>query len=87
MNEYVKEKLKSSTLYWVYDRGLALEHDPDGSKLRRAVDSGLIDLLQFRAKEITTAEYEEWVESRLQFVDRTKTIVLANDYAESVQKL
>ncbi|MCM8540648.1 MAG: thiamine phosphate synthase [Lentisphaeraceae bacterium] len=83
----MKEKLKSSTLYWVYDRGLALEHDPDGSKLRRAVDSGLIDLLQFRAKEITTAEYEEWVESRLQFVDRTKTIVLANDYAESVQKL
>ena len=87
VNKYVKEKLESSKLYWVYDRGLALKHDPDGTKLKRAIDSGLIDFLQFRAKEITTAEYEEWVQSRLQFVDRAKTTVLANDYVESVEKL
>lgn len=83
----MKEKLKNSRLYWVYDRGLSLASDADGSKLRRAIDSGFIDILQFRAKEITAVEYEEWVESRLSFVDRSKTIVLANDFAESVEKL
>ena len=83
----MKEKIVNSCLYWVYDRGLSLEKDADGEKLQRAVDSGLIDILQFRAKEITSVEYEEWVESRLKFVDRSKTLVLANDFAESVEKL
>lgn len=87
MNHCLKEKINNSRLYWVYDRGLSLEKDADGEKLKRAIDSGLIDILQFRAKEITAAEYEDWVSSKLQQVDRNKTIVLANDYVESVVKL
>ena len=84
---YVKEKLTNAKLYWVYDRTLSLEKDADGEKLRKLVDSGLIDVLQFRAKDITANEYEEWVLSLLSKIDRSKTIVLANDYAESVEKL
>ena len=83
----MKEKINTSKLYWVYDRGLSLEMDADGEKLKRAVESGLIDVLQLRAKEITSAEYEEWVNSVLPKVNREKTIVLANDYVESVGKL
>ncbi len=87
MNHFLKDKINNSKLYWVYDRGLSLEKDPNGVKLKKAIDSGLIDILQFRAKEITSAEYEEWVSSSLRHVDRSKTIVLANDYVESVEKL
>ena len=87
MNHFLKEKIDNSKLYWVYDRGLSLEKDPSGEKLKRAIDSGLVDILQFRAKEITSAEYEDWVSSVILKVDRARTVVLANDYVESVEKL
>ena len=87
MKYFLKEKLHNSKLYWVYDRGLSIEKDPDSSKLKRVIDSGLVDVLQLRAKEITSTEYDQWVESLLEVIDRSKTIVLANDFVESVEKL
>ena len=87
VNQFVKEKLKKSKLYWVYDRGLSLELDPDGKKLQKVIESGSVDVLQFRAKDITDNEYEEWVSSKLSLVDRSKAIFLANDFVESVTRL
>lgn len=64
-----------------------MQLDSDGYKLQKVIDSGYVDILQFRAKNSTDNEYEDWVLSKLALVDRSKAIFLANDFVESVTKL
>ncbi len=83
----LKEKLKNGKIYWVYDYHLALKYDKDGEKLKSLTDSGFIDILQFRGKTINEPAFIEWVRELLPKTNRQKTLVLANDFVESVPKL
>ncbi|MCH2205840.1 MAG: thiamine phosphate synthase [Lentisphaerales bacterium] len=77
-----KNKLLHSKIYWVYDKDLADKYDPDLSLLKLHIESGLIDIIQFRAKKLSSPNYAVWVSSLLDKVDFTDVLTFSNDHVQ-----
>ena len=81
------KSLEQSVIYWVYDYDLQMKLDPDLVIFKSLMDSGDIDIVQFRAKGISLDDYLIWSESLLNKLGETDSIVVANDFCEAVDKL
>lgn len=83
----LKQRVQQAVLYWVYDFDLCQKLDGNYEILKSLLNSGLIDIIQFRAKNLDEAAYEKWVAEVLPLVNRQTTLVFSNDFVEVVNKL
>jgi thiamine-phosphate pyrophosphorylase len=87
MKNALRKRLQDALVYWVYDRDLSLKQDADGRILCELLSSGLVDLLQFRAKGISESEYDSWVRGLLAKMPPSRALVLANDFVQTARAL
>jgi thiamine-phosphate pyrophosphorylase len=81
------KKLENAVIYWVYDYGLYQKFDRKLIIFKELMESGLIDILQFRAKSISLDEYLVWCETLLKKIPESKSLLLANDFCGAVDRL
>lgn len=76
--------LNEAKIYWVYDYQLSQKLDAKNCIFRELMESNYIDIVQFRAKNISLSQYLRWSESLLKVLPNNNSLILANDFCESV---
>jgi thiamine-phosphate pyrophosphorylase len=82
-----KIHLNNCHLYWVYDFDLAQKLDPHFAIFKSIMESDLVDIVQFRAKNLTLLAYQAWCEELLKNLPSTKTLRFSNDHASVLSEL
>lgn len=82
------KKLETAKIYWVYDYDLSKKCDEDTRIFQELMATGHIDIVQFRAKNVSLDDYLKWCESLLKFIpENNNSLIVANDFCESVEVL
>jgi thiamine-phosphate pyrophosphorylase len=82
-----KDLLERARIYWVYDKDLANDYDPEAEILAAHIQTGMIDVIQFRAKNLPYIKYKKWVFSLMKKIDFSKVLTFSNDHVEAVADL
>lgn len=77
----------SKSLYWVYDKALADQYDPQQTILKTLTQKGLLDIVQLRAKGLDTVDFIRWAEPIVQLLNEFDTPIIINDYPEVMEEL
>ena len=85
--DILKDRLQRAKIYWVYDKNLADKYDPDAELFQKHLKSGLIDIIQFRAKQLDLDSYVKWVDHLTSKCDLSSVLTFTNDHVECVSRL
>lgn len=77
----------SKTLYWVYDKALADQYDPQQDILKTLAEKELVDIVQLRAKGLDAVDFIRWAEPIVQLLNEFNTPIIINDYPEVMEEL
>ena len=77
----------SKSLYWVYDKTLADQYDPQQTILKSLLEKDLLDIVQLRAKGLGVVEFIRWAEPIVDILNEANIDVIINDFPEIMEEL